>query len=254
VELRTRKAQGGTLLEGRLPPEIEGAEAVEIFPLRNGIYMLAVKGAVDRARSWQGQPELSGEEKALLKKLLAIRFERRTPAEVDRALSPKERGILAALAEKKAVSIFRSEKYPKGVYNVSDAVYGQARAVERATAREENAAQAAGQSAHHQLPKGYLVVESEGEARRLSASLADEMRAGEVVGLRSFDRKYYFVSKGFVAEWQPKALSALGKGGMAAEELSRKVGLEADGCRALLLHMGEAGELVEKSKGRFALA
>ena len=112
MEVKVKKSQEGVLLEGRLPPEIAEAEAAEIFPLRDGICLLAAKGAMERTQMGQG---LSGEEKALLKKLLAIRLERRTPSEVDRALAPKERGILSVLVGKKAVSVFRSEKYPKGV-------------------------------------------------------------------------------------------------------------------------------------------
>jgi hypothetical protein len=258
VEVKVKKSQEGVLLEGRLPPEIAEAEAAEIFPLRDGICLLAAKGAMERTQMGQG---LSGEEKALLKKLLAIRFERRTPSEVDRALAPKERGILSVLVGKKAVSVFRSEKYPKGVYNVSDAVYGQAREGDAWAAKgagQQQAARWGGAVARgaqaDPLAKGYAVLESEGEARRLSSSIANEVKAGEVSGLRSFDRKFYFVSKGFVAQWQPKAVAALEKGGMTAEELSRKVGLEAEGCRALLLHLGEAGELLEKGKGKFALA
>lgn len=249
--MKVQRAKDGIALLGSLPSEIAGAEAVEIFPLRSGFFLLAVKGAIGGAQAGQG---LSGEEKALLKKMLAIKFERRTPVEVDRVLSPKERGTLGALLAKKAVGVFRSEKYPKGVYNVPDAVYGQARGGGGEAANGGDAGQAAGQSAPHPLAKGYLVVESEGEARRLSSAVAEEIKTGEVAGLRSFDRKYYFVRKGFVAEWRPKLAAALGKGEMTAEELARKVGLEADGCRAILLHMGEEGELLEKGKGKFALA
>lgn len=238
-----KKTQGGIELSGSLPSEISGADAVEIFPLRDGTYLLAVKGAIDRQRSASVPQGLSSEEKALLKKLLAIRFERRTPDEVDSVLSAKERAMLGSLLEKKAVTVFRSEKYPKGVYNVSDAIYGQAR---------DAPVQAA--PVHDPLARGFLVLENEGDARQLSSAVAERIKAGEVAGLRSFDRKYYFIRKDFaLAQW-PKIMSALEKGDKTAEELSRMIGLPPEACLAILLHMAEEGELLEKNKGKFALA
>lgn len=258
MELKVKRTQSGIALDGSVPAEIAGAESVEIFPLRDGTYLMAVKGAIGRARASVAPAALSGEEKALLKKLLAIRFERRTPDEVERALSAKERAMLGALLEKKAVTVFRSKKYPKGVYNVSDAVYGQARdgeAGRQAAGSAHSSSGAATQApAHDPLAKGFLVLESEGEARQLSGAVAERIKAGEVAGLRAFDRKYYFIKKAFAQQWQPKVLAALEKNDKTAEELSRELKLDAEGCRALLLHMGEEGELLEKSKGKFALA
>ena len=251
MELKVKRTQSGIALEGSVPAEIAGAEAVEVFPLRDGTYLVAVKGAIDRAR---GAPALAGEEKALLKKLLAIRFERRTPDEVERALSAKERAMLGALLEKKAVTVFRSEKYPKGVYNVSDAIYGQAREGEAGTSARAPAVAAQQAASHDPLARGFLVLENEGEARQLSSALAERIKEGEVSGLRAFDRKYYFIKKAFASQWQPKIQAALEKCDRTAEELSKELKLDVDGCRALLLHMSEEGELLEKSRGKFALA
>ena len=80
------------------------------------------------------------------------------------------------------------------------------------------------------------------------------LRIGEVAGLRSFDRKYYFIRKDFAVAHQPKIMSALEKGDKTAEELARVLGLPPEACLAILLHMAEEGELLEKNKGKFALA
>jgi len=253
VKLRVKRTQAGVALEGSVPEEIAGAEAAEIFPLRGGMYLFAVAGAIDGAGGGRhGAVALSGEEKALLKKLLAIRFERRTPDEVGRALSAGERGMLASLAQRNVVTVFRSRKYEKGVYNVSDAAFGQAREGDAGHAASGAAPQQA--AMQDPLARGWLVLENEGDARRLSGALAGRIAAGEVSGLKAFDRKYYFIKKSFAAKWRPKLLSALEKGGRTAEELAGEAGLDAEGCRALLLHMGEEGELLEKGRGRFALA
>lgn len=253
MELKVKKTQSGVELSGSLPPEISDAASLEIFPLRDGTYLVAVKGAIEKARN---ASSLSNDEKALLKKLLAIRFEKRTPTDVDRTLSAREREILALLVKKKLVTVFRSGKYEKGVYNVSDAAFGQAREGDavRLVGGSAHAAAGTEHASHDPLARGYLVLENEGDARNLSNSLADRIKAGEVSGLRSFDRKYYFIRKAFAGQWQPKLQAALEKGDKTAEELAKETGLEAEGCRAILLHLCEGGELLEKSKGKFALA
>ncbi len=241
MELKVQKTKDGIELAGSLPADIANADSLEVFPLRDGAYLFTVRGFVDSARA-AAPSALEDAETALLKKLLAVRFEKRTPADVDRTLSSEERELLSSLLKKKIVTIFRSKKYERGVYNVSDAAFGLARGAPAPPAENDP------------LSKGYLVLESEGEARHLSNSLADRIKAGEISGLRAFDRKYYFIRKSFANEWQPKILSALEKGDKTAEELSREIRLDAVGCQALLLHMSEAGELLEKSKGKFALA
>jgi len=266
MEVKVRKTKEGAELSGSLPSEIANASSLEVFLLRDGIYLLSIKGAIGGQKA---AGPLSEQERALVKKLLAIRFEKRTPAEVDRTLSSQEKATLASLVEKKVVNVFRSSKYENGVYNVSDIVFGQAREVAGAQQQagasstgSRGAPQLAGsqqrsQAAHpayDPLAKGFLVLENEGDARQLSSALAEKIKDGEVSGLRAFDRKYYYIKKSFAEQWQPKIQSLLEKGDKTAEEAAKGIGLDVDGCRALLLHMSEAGELLEKSKGKFALA
>jgi hypothetical protein len=249
--LNVKKAREGVLLEGSVPSEIAGAEAVELFSLRDGIYLLSIVGRLEHAK---GSPANAGQfseaESALLKKLLAVKFEKRTPDEVDRALLPHERDVLSTLMKKKIVTIFRSQKYSRGVYNVSDAAFGQAR--HASVLPPQNAPITP--SAHDPLSRGWLMLENEGEARELSNAMAGRIKAGAAYGLRAFDRKYYLVSKEFADEWQPRLRAALEKGSKTAMELGSEVGLEEQGCQALLLHMCEQGELLEKNRGKFALA
>ena len=253
--MNVQKTAKGVSLEGSVPQGILDAPCVEIFPLRDGAYLLAVKGFLNHASvpaQMANAPQLPEPERALLKKLLAIRFEKRTPAEVDRTLSAKERETLSLLLKKKVVTVFQSPKYKDGVYNVSDAAYGQAR--EAPAQPSAGPAHAAPPAPNDPLFRGWLTLENEGEARYLSNALADRIKAGEVSGLRAFDRKYYFIRKDFAEKWQPRFQTALEKGNRTADELAREVGLDPEGCRAVLLHLCEAGELLEKSKGKFALA
>jgi len=279
MDVKVRKTGEGAELVGSLPSDIANAQSLELFPLRDGIYLLSVKGALGGQTPPAG---LSEQERALVKKLLAIKFEKRTPSDVDRTLSGAEKSTLASLVEKKVVTVFRSGKYENGVYNVSDAAFGQTRdapgALHRAAAGADasadgkgavqmprNAAAGAGASpqpaqssaaraAHDPLAQGYLVLDNEGDARALSGAVAERIKAGEVAGLRAFDRKYYFIRKDFATEHQPKIMSALEKRDMTADELAREIKLSPEACLAILLHMAEEGELLEKNKGKFALA
>ena len=270
MEVKVKKTKDGVELTGILPSEIANAASLEVFPLRDGIYLLSIKGAIDGQKI---SGPLTEQERTLVKKLLAIKFEKRTPSDVDRTLTGAEKVTLASLIEKKVVNIFRSGKYENGVYNISDAIFGQTRDVlpAHATGREAGtpAPSAGGKSTqqqagttprsaspsqHDPLSKGYLVLENEGDARQLSSAIAERIKTGDVAGLRSFDRKYYFIRKDFATAHQPKIMSALEKGDKTAEELARVLGLPSEACLAILLHMAEEGELLEKNKGKFALA
>ena len=276
MEVKVHRTSDGAELSGSLPPEIANAASLELFLLRDGIYLLSVKGAIDNQKA-PGQ--LTGQELALVKKLLAIKFEKRTPSDVDRVLAGAEKATLAALMDRKLVNIFRSGKYENGVYNVSDTIFGQTRdalpahasdaAAQQASAGNpqhpgasasppapspSSAGKAPAQPARDPLSKGYLVLDNEGDARQLSSAVAERMKAGEIAGLRAFDRKYYFIRKDFATAHQPKIMSTLEKGDRTADELARALNLPPEACLAILLHMAEEGELLEKNKGKFALA
>ncbi len=269
MEIKVHRTDGGAELSGSLPSEIANASSLELFLLRDGIYLLSVKGAIGGQKA---SGPLTEQELALVKKLLAIKFEKRTPSDVDRTLTGAEKATLAALMDKKLVNIFRSGKYENGVYNVSDTIFGQTRDVlpSHAAGAEANALQPAGapqrapsplapgkaaaQPASDPLSKGYLVLDNEGDARQLSSAVAERMKAGEIAGIRAFDRKYYFIRKDFATQHQPKIMSTLEKGDRTADELARTLGLPSEACLAILLHMAEEGELLEKNKGKFALA
>jgi len=279
MEVRVQKTKDGAELLGGVPTDIANATSLEIFPMRDGMYLICLKGALGRIGGAITETgALSEPELALVKKLLAIKFERRTPPDVDKMLIGAEKATLASLMARKVVNVFRSEKYEKGVYNVSDAVFGQTRdvlsshiagtkasggaaslaapaaSVKSTAAMPQRVTPATQQQAHDPLSRGWLVLENEGDARQLSGMLAEKIKAGEVAGLRAFDRKYYFIRKDFAVAHQPKIMSALEKGDKTPEELVRVLGLPPEACLAILLHMAEEGELLEKSKGKFALA
>ncbi|MEM2137465.1 MAG: hypothetical protein QW568_00055 [Candidatus Anstonellaceae archaeon] len=280
MELKVARTRDGIALSGSLPSELAEAASVELFYLRDGIYLLSKKGAVDdaakgaKSEARRSEGAFSEGEKSLVRKLLTIRFERRTPAEVSKALSKDEKATLDSLMKKNAVQVFHGGKYAKeGVYNISDAAFNAVRephaeALQASGTKAAGAAPASLQQAKNDpvpasLPIsspmhlerfGWMVLDTDADARNFANSYPDKIKSGMVRGVRAFDRRFYFVSKGFVEAWEKEVQLALGKGEKTDSEIASEIGLAEGGCRALLYHLCESGEVMEKKKGKFARA
>jgi len=259
AELRVTRTKDGVLLSGQLPQEIFQSQTLELFPLRDGAYLLTVKGFVVHPHSAREQKaaaakSLSEKEKALVRKLLSIRFESRIPAEVGKALSKEEKETLEALLKNEAVQIFHGGKYEKtGVLNVSEAAFAAVR--EPAAAPSQALVPQLPQNSIAHLEKtGWMVLENDSEARNFGNAFSDKVKSGEVRGQRAFDRKYYFVTKGFFESHEKEVLIRLGKSDKTPEEIAEEAGIPSEGCRAILVHLLEEGEVLEKRKGKFSKA
>ncbi len=100
--------------------------------------------------------------------------------------------------------------------------------------------------------KGFVVLDNEFEAKNLSQELEKEVKRGNVIGVRGFDKKYYVVSKGFLKHASDKVLRELSKRDCNAKELALASKLRLDACIAALCVLKEEGEVIEKRKGVFA--
>lgn len=100
--------------------------------------------------------------------------------------------------------------------------------------------------------KGFVVLDNEFEAKRLSGELEKEVKRGNVIGVRGFDKKYYVVSKEFLKQASDKVLRELSKRDCNAKELALASKLRLDACIAALCILKEEGEVIEKRKGVFS--
>ncbi|MCX6769177.1 MAG: hypothetical protein NT051_00660 [Candidatus Micrarchaeota archaeon] len=263
MEIKVIKAKDGVLLSGRLPSQIENADSLEIFPLRDGMFILVPKEILEKA-SGREEAEmpvgLDRVEIEVIRKLSSVRFERRIPSEMEKLLSVPERLVLGKLVARKLVTVFRSSKYGKeGVYNITDGVYPLVRREGEAAQTKppqpvQTSQQAKPGMPPHLASEGWMVLENDEEARRLSETSAHLVKSGEIMGTRAFDRKYYFISKSFLIAWEKKLDALLAKGDRNADELAEELGIAPDGCRAMVYNLCERGELLEKQKGKFARA
>jgi len=226
---------------------------------------------------------LSEDDIAILKKLLQFKFEERTPERLENALSASDKRKLNDMIRQHIVNVYYEGKYSKsGVYNVPTLVYRQylqqaAQASARPTApaaiphveykspaaiRPSAAASAPSKA---QVPvkltpiqllekNGFLIMQSEMDAKEFSDSYSSRIRRKEIFGVRGFDKKYYIVKSSFVTKNESKVRAFLKSGAKSADKVAEALGVEPQGAVALLTIMNEEGELIERKRGIFALA
>ncbi len=203
-------------------------------------------------------PAISPEELRLLRKLDEIKYEERIPARVQKLLSEGERKILDGMVKEGFVSIYRGKKYAQtGVYDIPGDVYGLLRKKEPVNpGPPEQVSEKTSLSWDEHLGKyGYVIVENEAEAKLVSERLEPEIKAGEIMGTRGFDKKYYIAQRKFYEVWNSRIRALLRARREATEgEVCGALRMSEVACRVALELMREEGEVIEKKKGAYALA
>lgn len=263
ASVRVLRRQDKAYIE--LPSDMAHYDQLELFMLKEGYYLVSVPlGTVPPAQAPPGAEKgrISDAEIAVMKKLLSIRFENRTPEYVGKALSEDEMKTLHGLEQRRLVNVFRGTKYKDGVYNVSDHIYpmlqkgqqapqkGQADA-KRDPQPPQQGAPAASPTGAMLHSQGFIIIQDKREAMMLSEQLGPQMKSGAVVGVKGFDGKFYVVTR----EYYSKArglVEALLKDSMDAPSVASAAKLDPEGCLAVLRLMAENGDIIEKKKGVFA--
>ncbi|MEW6749230.1 MAG: hypothetical protein AB1295_05990 [Candidatus Micrarchaeota archaeon] len=236
-----------------LPQDMAGSDEVELFHLRDGYYMLTAPLGAPKRESGT----ISEREKGVLRKLLSIRFENRTPEYVKKTLSGEELAVLNGLEERKLVNVFIGRKYKDGVYNISDKIYPLLSGKAGAAANEEEperrvrAAASPATAVLSLRSQGFVVLPNKREAMTLSELLGDEMKKGGVIGVKGFDGRFYAVTRSYFESSQSSINSVL-KEDMDSPSISQAAKLDPEGCMAVLRLMAENGDILEKKKGVFA--
>lgn len=249
-----RKQNSGYI---ELPKEMLGYDELELFQLKDGYYLLSVplgEAAKEQKAPARSEGVITPAERQVLKRLLAIRFEKRTPPYVAKELSEQEMFVLRELERKGFVNVFKGQKYKDGVYNISDSIYpllSQAGQKPAAGAVPETAPQHYPGVSNLLNTRGFIIINDKNEARSLSEQLASEMKSGAVVGVKGFDGKFYAVTRAYFNKAQA-AIASVMKEPMDADSVAAATKLEPEGCRAVLRLMAENGDLIEKKRGIYA--
>ncbi|MFH0885404.1 MAG: hypothetical protein V1861_06875 [Candidatus Micrarchaeota archaeon] len=245
-----------------LPSAIAGYDELELFMLKEGYYLITVPLGVHAPQQTLEKGRLSEAEIAIMKKLLSIRFENRTPEYVGKALSESEMKTLHGLEQRGMVNVFRGTKYKDGVYNISDHIYPllqksqgapstDAPAEIKPQATSPRGAAPGSQTGAMLQSQGFIIIQDKREAMMLSEGLGPQMKSGAVVGVKGFDGKFYIVTREYYSKARALIDAAL-KGQMDAPSVASATRLDPEGCLAVLRLMAENGDIIEKKKGIFA--
>ena len=211
-------------------------------------------------------PAFGREEVELVNKLLSMKFSDRTPEYVNKQLNSSEKKILSGLIEKKAINVFKSQKYKEGVYNIKDKTYEMIREIQKQGKEKEVKEVAEKKIEKKEIEeaeeiekdplkrlekKGYAVIEYESEAKRISEEIISKGKKREIIGIRGFDKKYYVLKSSFFIKSQPKIKNVLRAGKTTIDQISDETGLDKQACTGILALMNENGEVIEKRKGVF---
>ncbi len=249
VKIRVLKRQDKAYIE--LPPEFGTEDEVELFSLKEGHYLLTIP--LGRTRD----DGLTQNESVVLRKLLAIRFENRTPKNVNETLLEAEQSVLKELEQKGLVSVFKGDKYRDGVYSITDRAYKMANNVEQKPTSQvtQNYSGRVTQPVQNNLASlhsnGFMIILDRREAMAISESLNSEMKAGQVIGVKGFDGKFYLVTRNYFSSSEALIVGIL-KDDMDAPTIATMTKLNPEGCMAVLRLMAENGEIIEKKRGIFA--
>ncbi|MFA6530471.1 MAG: hypothetical protein WCT31_01980 [Candidatus Micrarchaeia archaeon] len=305
----------------QLPPEFAGIDEVEIFQLRDGYYLLSIplegKNDIDKVKienglkeeheldeqaieKWKrekaGNPEPqktknpetkengpNEKEKTLLRKLVGVKFENRTPAYVSKYFTDSEQKMLVEMEKKGYLNLFKGKKYADGVYNIGDSMFqllkentdGKQPNADPQTTKQSTDKSAtrdsppsltseasASNPVHPPLPNnplladlfrvGYTVLANNNQAYEFSESLRSTGKNNDVLGIKGFDGKYYVVSKTYFTELSYLIKNSV-KGDMTVASIAKLCKTDETGCRAVLMLMAERGDAIEKKKDFFAL-
>jgi TusA-related sulfurtransferase len=199
------------------------------------------------------------EELEVLKKLDSIKYEERTPKEMEKRFSKREKEILENLIKKKVVEVRKSKG--KEVYSIALSVYNRFLLRKKGIkigkkgeiVKVETKNQEAKDIISNLEKEGYIVVSTEEEANELSKILENDIRMGNVIGTRGFDKKYYVVISSFFVKESQKIIELLKNGEATLQEICQKLNFEEQKAKALLTILLEKGEIIEKRKNLFQL-
>lgn len=248
-----------------IPKEMFGVKdgaQLELVEIKPGIYSLVSPDALAPlvkkeaplpAEIPSEKLPVSFEELGLLKKMAAMPMESRTIKGM--GLSGAEQMMLNVL-KKRGFIFFSEKKYPGGVYGLSREAYEMATRGSFFSPVPSPAERLSEKKIltwdEHLAKYGYVIIENEVEARDASLRLEQELRTGEVLGTRGFDKKYYVAQKRFYSAWNEKIRPFLKEKMLNLDQVAEALSMSEVAARVALELMREQGEIIEKKKGWYS--
>ncbi|VVB66619.1 Uncharacterised protein [Candidatus Gugararchaeum adminiculabundum] len=242
---------------------VNDGDEFELLPVKDGMFVL-LKESNGSANSFKlpSGKSISEAEIILLKKLDSFNFTQRVPGIVNKELNQGERQLLKQLIDKKLVTVFKSPKYKDGVYNINDSVYSLVKkkfeapkqAQQSEPPKHFNPLQKASTPLEALERYGYVIVSSELDAKEIGAKLEKRIKAGEVMGTRAFDKKFYVAMRSFYLKMGDEVRRALSNGKVQTHsEIAKSLSLDEDACMVCLALMSADGDVIENRKGQYKM-
>ena len=211
-----------------------------------------------------GQYQPSQEELSVLRKLDTIRYENRTQESILKILSDSEKRTFQKLIDNSAIGRFKG-KDGKDHYSIPKSIYDRFLMRKRPPAKEEPynfvvprapAPSSQDDGVLELQKKGFLVLQTEAEASKVSLLLEQSIRHGQVLGTRSFskNREFYILSRTYFDKYAQSILKKLRERSYRLTDLSKELGMDEDGARGILCILSESGDVMERKKELFSIA
>ncbi|MGB9703346.1 MAG: hypothetical protein ACP5HJ_01855 [Candidatus Micrarchaeia archaeon] len=196
------------------------------------------------------------EELEVLKKLDQIKYNERTKEEIEKRFSKREKEILDNLLKRKVIEMRKSNG--KELYSINLSIYNRfllrKKGIKIGKGGEVVKVNMESDALIETLEKeGYIVLSTEEEANEVSKKLENDIRMGNVIGTRGFDKKYYVVLFSFFTKESQKIIELLKKGEATLQEICQKLNYKEEKAKAILALLLEKGEIIEKKKNLFQL-
>jgi len=219
----------------------------EVHEITKGVSVFSFLGKSEEKKSG-----LTNDELVVLKKLSLFKFESRIPFSVNKSLSEQEKKLLEGLIKRGFVELYKQGKYAKtGVYNIPKNLYPLIRDTKIETPQSAPAKKLTGVEMLQKY--GYAIIENEMEARDLSRFLEKQIRAGDYLGIRGFNKKFYIAEKNYYISLSERIRKLLTKKDATVEQLATELKVTDDASAVAIMLMNNESEVIEKKKGMYGL-
>ena len=220
--------------------KVKGIKFIEIFGAEAGKIGIKNTAFYEVSKLSEGTFALIEKHEDFEPKVLKMLEEKplsdRVEGKFEENLGERELEALKSLVKEGKVIKFRlNETYKKPVYKIAE---------EKQVSRKKES---------NSTFKGFIVLNSEGEARIFSEQYEEELKQHEIIGIKSFDGNYYFVEKPLFKETSDKINDVLNGKTMNLEELGKALSLDTDLIKGTCEFLKEEGMIIEKKKNLFAL-
>lgn len=230
--------------------KIDESQEYSVKRINDSVFAVEKKGSSEKAA-----------EAAVLGKINKEPLQKLVEGEFEKLLGREELKALQRLLKEGSVVKFKlSEKYKKAVYREKErAGEGEGRGKgegkgQHAETQDRQGSAAAGNSEESEEPtlekSGFVVVENEQQARKISSQYESAIKSNEIKGIRGFDRCFYIVQCNLYDKYSGKILKFLEKNNTAAlNEISEALAIDKRLVKAICEFLREEGSIIEKRRG-----